>query len=98
MQSREGLIAHWWVGAVAIGVLLILIITGNVAVLTALRRTRRAPAHYPLASLAAADLLVGLFVVPIAAVRELFVIHLRKYLKINKEYINLSSFWSHFIN
>ncbi|CAB3221629.1 unnamed protein product [Arctia plantaginis] len=76
MQARDGLIAHWWVGAVAIGVLLTFIITGNVAVLAALRRTRRAPAHYPLASLAAADLLVGLFVVPIAAVRELFVIHL----------------------
>lgn len=53
-------------------------VAGNAAVLTALLRLRRAPAHYPLASLAAADLLVGVCVLPVAAARELFVIHLRK--------------------
>ncbi|XP_060810674.1 5-hydroxytryptamine receptor 2B-like [Amyelois transitella] len=51
-------------------------ITGNTAVVAALRRLRRTPAHYPLASLAAADLLVGTFVLPIAAARELFVFQL----------------------
>ncbi|CAH0405736.1 unnamed protein product [Chilo suppressalis] len=51
-------------------------LAGNCAVLVALKRVRRAPAHYPLASLAAADLLVGAFVLPIAAARELFVFHL----------------------
>lgn len=52
---------------------------GNTAVVMALRRLRRAPAHYPLASLAAADLLVGTFVLPLAAARELFVFRLSEY-------------------
>ncbi|XP_028158235.1 dopamine receptor 2-like isoform X1 [Ostrinia furnacalis] len=51
-------------------------LAGNGAVLAALKRAQRSPAHYPLASLAAADLLVGAFVLPIAAARELFVFHL----------------------
>ncbi|KAL0850550.1 hypothetical protein ABMA28_012326 [Loxostege sticticalis] len=51
-------------------------LAGNGAVLAALRRAQRAPAHYPLASLAAADLLVGAFVLPIAAARELFIFQL----------------------
>lgn len=52
---------------------------GNTAVLTALRRLRRAPAHYPLASLAAADLVLGIVVLPVAIARELFVFHLSKF-------------------
>ncbi|XP_026323538.1 5-hydroxytryptamine receptor 1-like isoform X2 [Hyposmocoma kahamanoa] len=51
-------------------------IAGNAVVLVAVWRARRAPAHYPLASLAAADLLVGLSVLPVAAARELIVFNL----------------------
>lgn len=51
-------------------------IIGNAAVLVALHRSKTAPAHYPLASLATADLLVGLFILPVAAARELFVFQL----------------------
>ncbi|CAG9109818.1 unnamed protein product [Plutella xylostella] len=49
-------------------------VAGNLAVLVAIRRaTPRFPTHYPLASLAVADLMLGLFVLPLAAARELFV-------------------------
>ncbi|XP_045453204.1 5-hydroxytryptamine receptor 1A-like [Melitaea cinxia] len=51
-------------------------ILGNTAVMLALSRARRAPSHYPLASLVLADLLVGLLVQPLAAMRELFVFKL----------------------
>ncbi|XP_075989116.1 5-hydroxytryptamine receptor 1D-like [Anticarsia gemmatalis] len=76
LYPRGGFNANWCARAAAIITLITCTVTGNTAVLLALRRTRRAPAHYPLVSLAAADLLVGLFVVPIAAVRELFVVQL----------------------
>ncbi|XP_061717402.1 5-hydroxytryptamine receptor 1D-like isoform X1 [Cydia pomonella] len=51
-------------------------IAGNAGVVSALWRARRSPQHYPLASLAAADLLVGVSVLPLAAARELFTFRL----------------------
>ncbi|XP_039745436.1 5-hydroxytryptamine receptor 1D-like [Pararge aegeria] len=50
----------------------------NFAVMLALWRVRRAPSHYPLMSLVAADFLVGMAVLPIAALRELFVFNLNR--------------------
>ncbi|KAF9413824.1 hypothetical protein HW555_008092 [Spodoptera exigua] len=72
-QARGGLTSQWCAMAAAMAALATVTTVGNIAVLIALRRTRTAPAHYPLASLATADLLVGLFVLPVAAARELFV-------------------------
>ncbi|OWR40696.1 5-hydroxytryptamine receptor 1 [Danaus plexippus plexippus] len=51
-------------------------VVGNSAVMVALWRVRRAPSHYPLISLVTADLLVGLLVQPLAALRELYVFNL----------------------
>lgn len=78
MHHRGGTTVAWWACAVSMAVVSLATVVGNAAVLTALRRLQRAPAHYPLASLAAADLLVGLFVLPVAAARELFVFHICK--------------------
>jgi hypothetical protein len=61
-------------------------VVGNTAVLIALRYASRVPTHYPLASLAMADLLVGTCVLPIAAARELFVFHLSQYRKCDSTY------------
>ncbi|CAH0699319.1 unnamed protein product [Spodoptera exigua] len=78
-QARGGLTSQWCAMAAAMAALATVTTVGNIAVLIALRRTRTAPAHYPLASLATADLLVGLFVLPVAAARELFVFQSSKY-------------------
>lgn len=78
LEPRGGLTSRWCAVAAAMAALTTATTIGNVAVLIALRRSRTAPAHYPLASLAAADLLVGLFVLPVAAARELFVFQLGK--------------------
>ncbi|XP_045760460.1 5-hydroxytryptamine receptor 1B-like isoform X2 [Maniola jurtina] len=53
-------------------------VLANLAVMLALWRARRAPSHYPLMSLVAADFLVGIAVLPIAALRELFVFNLNR--------------------
>ncbi|KAL4721132.1 hypothetical protein ACJJTC_009412 [Scirpophaga incertulas] len=66
----------WYTTAVVMTLIFLVTLAGNAAVLVALRRAARVPTHYPLASLAIADLLVGGFVAPIAAARELFVFHL----------------------
>ncbi|KAM3956275.1 5-hydroxytryptamine receptor 1D [Aphomia sociella] len=76
LQPRGEINTSWCVQAAAMLIIMVTTVTGNTAVLTALRRLRRTPAHYPLASLATADLLVGVFVLPIAAARELFVFQL----------------------
>ncbi|XP_050553550.1 octopamine receptor-like [Spodoptera frugiperda] len=73
IEARGGLTSRWCAMAAAMAALATVTTVGNIAVLIALRRTRTAPAHYPLASLATADLLVGFFVLPVAAARELFV-------------------------
>ncbi|PZC74423.1 hypothetical protein B5X24_HaOG207865 [Helicoverpa armigera] len=73
LNPRGGLTPLWCAICACLTALSTATIIGNVAVLVALRRARTAPAHYPLASLATADLFVGLFVLPVAAVRELFV-------------------------
>ncbi|XP_022819227.1 octopamine receptor 1-like [Spodoptera litura] len=73
IEARGGLTSRWCAMAASMAALATITTVGNIAVLIALRRTRTAPAHYPLASLATADLLVGLFVLPVAAARELFV-------------------------
>lgn len=75
-HPRGGITARWCAFTVAMATLITCTMVGNIAVLLALRRARRAPAHYPLASLATADLFVGLFVLPIAAIRELLVLKL----------------------
>ncbi|CAH0600811.1 unnamed protein product [Chrysodeixis includens] len=76
LYPRGGFSSSWCATAAAMAALATVTIVGNAAVLIALRRVRTAPAHYPLASLATADLLVGLFVLPVAAARELFVFQL----------------------
>ncbi|KAG6465679.1 hypothetical protein O3G_MSEX015313 [Manduca sexta] len=76
LRPRGELSTAWWVTALAMSLITVGTVGGNAAVLTALRRVQRAPAHYPLASLATADLLLGLLVLPIAAARDLFVFHL----------------------
>ncbi|XP_026728774.1 octopamine receptor-like isoform X2 [Trichoplusia ni] len=76
LHPRGGFSSGWCATAAAMAALATVTIVGNAAVLIALRRVRTAPAHYPLASLATADLLVGLFVLPVAATRELFVFQL----------------------
>ncbi|XP_034841005.1 alpha-1A adrenergic receptor-like isoform X2 [Maniola hyperantus] len=53
-------------------------VVANLAVMLALWRARRAPSHYPLMSLVAADFLVGIAVLPIATLRELFVFNLNR--------------------
>ncbi|KAJ0180930.1 hypothetical protein K1T71_003015 [Dendrolimus kikuchii] len=60
----------------AMAIITVTTVTGNAAVLKALTKVRRVPTHYPMMSLATADLLVGLFVLPIAAARELFAFNL----------------------
>ncbi|KOB78369.1 Serotonin receptor [Operophtera brumata] len=57
VQPRGETTVTWWASAVSMAVVSLATVVGNAAVLTALRRLQRAPAHYPLASLAAADLL-----------------------------------------
>lgn len=79
LHPRGGFSSGWCATAAAMAALATVTIVGNAAVLIALRRVRTAPAHYPLASLATADLLVGLFVLPVAATRELFVFQLGMY-------------------
>ncbi|KAJ8734303.1 hypothetical protein PYW07_014854 [Mythimna separata] len=76
LQPRGGLTSLWCAEAAAMAALATATVIGNAAVLVALHRSKTAPAHYPLASLAAADLLVGMFVLPVAAARELFMFHL----------------------
>ncbi|XP_053600720.1 tyramine/octopamine receptor-like isoform X2 [Plodia interpunctella] len=76
IQTRGEITPAWCAAATAMLLITVTTITGNTAVVTALRRLRRTPAHYPLASLAAADLLVGTFVLPIAVARELFIFQL----------------------
>ncbi|GBP73347.1 5-hydroxytryptamine receptor 7 [Eumeta japonica] len=61
-----------WGEFAAMCVLALATVFGNAAVLVALRRAPTAPAHAPLTSLAAADLLLGLTVLPLAAARECF--------------------------
>ncbi|CAG9783282.1 unnamed protein product [Diatraea saccharalis] len=79
IHPRGDIGVTWCAAAISLAVVTATTLAGNSAVLFALRRVRRAPAHYPLASLATADLLVGAFVLPIAAARELFVFHLSQY-------------------
>ncbi|XP_072935469.1 5-hydroxytryptamine receptor 1D-like [Epargyreus clarus] len=76
LQTRGQITTGWCAAAAAMVTITIATLVGNLAVLMALRRLRRAPAHYPLASLAAADLLVAVFVMPIASARDLFVFRL----------------------
>ncbi|CAH2068236.1 unnamed protein product, partial [Iphiclides podalirius] len=84
--STRGDVTVWWCATAAAMVLVtVTTVVGNVVVMAALWRVRRAPSHYPLTSLVAADLLVGLTVLPIATGRELFVFHLDW---------SLCSFWS----
>ncbi|XP_059060301.1 octopamine receptor-like [Achroia grisella] len=79
LQPRGDIDTTWCVEAAAMLIIIITTVAGNTAVMNALRRLQRAPAHYPLASLATADLLVGVFVLPIAAARELFVFQLTSF-------------------
>lgn len=75
--STRGEVTVWWCATAAAMVLVtVTTVVGNLVVMAALWRVRRAPSHYPLTSLVAADLLVGLTVLPIATGRELFVFHL----------------------
>ncbi|XP_004928654.1 octopamine receptor 2-like [Bombyx mandarina] len=76
LHPRGDMTSSWWAAAAAMAAVTFFTVGGNAAVLVALKRVNRAPAHYPLASLATADLLLGLLVLPIAAARELFVFHL----------------------
>lgn len=70
--------ASWCVIAAAMSLLILATVAGNAAVVCGLVRARRTPTHYPLGSLAAADLLVGTCVLPLAAARELFTFRLSK--------------------
>lgn len=79
LHPRGDMTSSWWAAAAAMAAVTFFTVGGNAAVLVALKRVNRAPAHYPLASLATADLLLGLLVLPIAAARELFVFHLSKF-------------------
>lgn len=79
MKSRYEITAAWWARTAAMAIIGIATVTGNGAVLVALKKVQRAPSHYPLASLATADLLVGLFVLPMSAAREQFEFHLSTY-------------------
>ncbi|XP_031769823.2 octopamine receptor-like isoform X2 [Galleria mellonella] len=76
LKLRGEINTTWCVEVAAMLIITVITVAGNIAVMIALRRLQRSPAHYPLASLAAADLLVGVFVLPIAAARELFVFQL----------------------
>lgn len=79
LQPRGDTNTGWWAAGTAMMMINIATILGNTAVMLALSRAKRAPSHYPLASLVLADLLVGLLVQPLAAMRELFVFKLSKY-------------------
>ncbi|CAG5035317.1 unnamed protein product [Parnassius apollo] len=85
LNTRGEVTVLWCATAAAMVLITITTVVGNLVVMAALWRVRRAPSHYPLASLVTADLFVGITVLPIAAGRELFVFHLDW---------TLCSFWS----
>ncbi|XP_049886018.1 tyramine/octopamine receptor-like [Pectinophora gossypiella] len=76
MSVRGDVTVGWVAMLVAMSLVTICTIVGNALMLAAVRRAKRAPAHYALTSLLTADLLVGVCVLPLAAARELFVFHL----------------------
>ncbi|XP_039745434.1 5-hydroxytryptamine receptor 1D-like [Pararge aegeria] len=77
-QPRGETDTGWWAAAMVMLAITCATVFANFAVMLALWRVRRAPSHYPLMSLVAADFLVGMAVLPIAALRELFVFNLNR--------------------
>ncbi|XP_041974663.1 octopamine receptor-like [Aricia agestis] len=78
LQPRGGGL-EWWASAFVVTTILVGTLLGNGGVLLGLRGGRRAY-HYPLTSLVAADMLVGVAVQPLAAATELFVFKLNRYI------------------
>ncbi|XP_061383085.1 octopamine receptor-like [Danaus plexippus] len=78
LQPRGETTTAWWLAGTVMVIITVATVVGNSAVMVALWRVRRAPSHYPLISLVTADLLVGLLVQPLAALRELYVFNLNR--------------------
>ncbi|KAJ2946675.1 hypothetical protein O0L34_g12734 [Tuta absoluta] len=76
IHIRGDVTVGWVAAFLAMIIITLITIVANTVMLIAVRRAKRAPAHFALRSLLAADLLVGLCVLPVAAARELFVFHL----------------------
>ncbi|XP_023946713.2 octopamine receptor 1-like [Bicyclus anynana] len=78
LQPRGETSTGWWTAGTALLAITSATVFANLAVMVALWRVRRAPSHYPLMSLVMADFLVGVAVLPVAAMRELFVFNLNR--------------------